>query len=326
MVAPHWNPKATEITIVTEGEGIVQTVCPSSSPSSAESKKKSRRRGGRHGHEERHEWGEPGGGGDEGHGSRSSSCRSSVFRVKEGDVFVVPRFHPMAQMSFNNDSFVFVGFSTLLGQNHPRFLAGKQSVLRAVGKEVLALALGQRNTSAVEQLLAGQRDSTILSCISCSEELEEKAAEERKQQEEEEGGGGKGPSEREEEDQREREERERKERKEEEQREREERDRKEREEEDQREREGRERKEQEEDQREREERERNERKEEEQRREQEEQQRTEKEERLRAEEERRRQEEKERGGRRKKAVVATETNQGWKRVATSRRRIACPRN
>jgi hypothetical protein len=279
MVAPHWNPKATEITIVTEGEGIVQTVCPSSSPSSAESKKKSRRRGGRHGHEERHEWGEPGGGGDEGHGSRSSSCRSSVFRVKEGDVFVVPRFHPMAQMSFNNDSFVFVGFSTLLGQNHPRFLAGKQSVLRAVGKEVLALALGQRNTSAVEQLLAGQRDSTILSCISCSEELEEKAAEERKQQEEEEGGGGKGPSEREEEDQREREERER-----------------------------------------------NERKEEEQRREQEEQQRTEKEERLRAEEERRRQEEKERGGRRKKAVVATETNQGWKRVATSRRRIACPRN
>jgi hypothetical protein len=160
MVAPHWNPKATELAIVTEGQGIVQTVCPSSSPSSAESKKKSRRRGGRHGHEERHEWGEPGGGGDEGHGSRSSSCRSSVFRVKEGDVFVVPRFHPMAQMSFNNDSFVFVGFSTRMGQNHPQFLAGKQSVLRAVGKEVLALALGQRNTSAVEQLLARQRDST----------------------------------------------------------------------------------------------------------------------------------------------------------------------
>jgi hypothetical protein len=100
--------------------------------------------------------------------------------MKEGDIFVVPRFHPMAQMSCNNDSFGFVGFSTHMGQNHPQFLAGKGSVLQAIGKKVLSLALGQLNSIAVDKLLFAQRDSMILSCISCAEELEEKAAKEEK--------------------------------------------------------------------------------------------------------------------------------------------------
>ncbi|XP_062213816.1 vicilin-like seed storage protein At2g18540 [Phragmites australis] len=223
MMGPHWNPKATEIAIVTDGEGIVQTVCPSSSLSGES-------RGGHRGHE----WGEPGGRGDEDEGAR---CRNSVFRVQEGDVFVVPRFHPLAQMSFNNDSFVFVGFSTDMGQNHPQFLAGKQSVLHAIGKEVLALSLGQENSSAVEQLLSAQRDSTILSCISCAEELDQKAAEEERRRREEEEGGGTGPGEREEEERREQEERGRKEREEKQEREEEERARREQEEQQRREKE-----------------------------------------------------------------------------------------
>lgn len=259
MMGPHWNPKATEIAIVTEGEGIVQTVCPSSSPSSGE--RKSRR-----GHDEEREWGEPGGRGDEHPGGRGEEkdqrvqCRNSVFRVKEGDVFVVPRFHPMAQMSFNNDSFVFVGFSTHMGQNHPQFLAGKSSVLRAIGKEVLALALGQKNASAVEQLLSAQRDSTIMSCISCAEELEEKADEEERKRREEEEGGGKGPGEREEEERRERE---RREREEEEQREQEEQQRRKEEERQRREEEERRRQEEEEERQRREEEEEERRREEE---------------------------------------------------------------
>ncbi|KAF8776192.1 hypothetical protein HU200_003886 [Digitaria exilis] len=296
MMGPHWNPKATEIAIVTAGSGIVQTVCPSSNSS------KSRR--GRHGDKRR---GPGGRGDDEGKDKSTAQCRSSVFRVKEGDVFVVPRFHPMAQMSFNNDSFVFVGFSTHMGQNHPQFLAGKGSELQAIGKEVLALSLGHMNSSAVEKLLSAQRDSTILSCISCAEELEGKAAaeEERRRREEEEGGGGKGPGEREEEERkrREQEERERKEREEEERRKKEERERKEREEEERRrEEEERERKKEEERQRKKEEErerkeeeERQRRKEEErERREQEEQQREEEEERARREEEERQREEEER--------------------------------
>ncbi|KAK8446579.1 hypothetical protein SEVIR_9G508900v4 [Setaria viridis] len=270
MVGPHWNPKATEIAIVTEGTGIVQTVCPSSSNPSGES-----RRG--HRGDER---GRPGGRGDEkGEGKGWVRCRNTVFRVKEGDVFVVPRFHPMAQMSFNNDSFVFVGFSTHMGQNHPQFLAGKGSVLQAIGKEVLALSLGQENSTAVGKLLSAQRDSTILSCISCAEELEEKAAEEERRRREEEG-GGKGPGEREEE-------KERREREEEERRKEEEKERREREEEERkREEEERERKEEEERQRRKEE--------ERERREQEEKQRREEEERARREEEQRQREEEER--------------------------------
>ncbi|CAN6296133.1 unnamed protein product [Urochloa humidicola] len=330
MMGPHWNPKATEIAIVTDGSGIVQTVCPSSSSSSPSDKS----RKGRHHGDER---GGPGGRGDEGDkgGGAARGCRNSVFRVKEGDVFVVPRFHPMAQMSFNNDSFVFVGFSTHMGQNHPQFLAGKGSVLQAIGKEVLALSLGQKNSSAVEKLLSAQRDSTILSCISCAEELEEKAAEEdRRQREEEER-----KREQEEREKKEREEEERRTEKEKEKREREEErrtekeEKREREEEERRkeqrgeegarggrteerkregeeeeerrkEQEEKEKREREEEERreEQEERERREREEEEQReqeemeREEEERQRRKEEERARREEEERRREEEEGGG------------------------------
>ncbi|CAL4929604.1 unnamed protein product [Urochloa decumbens] len=296
MMGPHWNPKATEIAIVIDGSGIVQTVCPSSNPSDKS------RRGRHHGDERRG----PGGRGDEGDKGSGDTrgCRNAVFRVKEGDVFVVPRFHPMAQMSFNNDSFVFVGFSTHMGQNHPQFLAGKGSVLQAIGKEVLSLSLGQKNSSAVEKLLSAQRDSTILSCISCAEELEEKAAEEERRRQEEEERKEKEErerKEREEEERREKEEKERKEREEEERRkEKEEKERKQREEEERRreqeERERREREEEEQRRREQEEREREE-EEERQRRKEEERARREEEEREREEEERRREEEEGGGGR-----------------------------
>ncbi|KAM3230411.1 hypothetical protein ACQJBY_060911 [Aegilops geniculata] len=282
MMGPHWNPKATEIAIVTHGSGIVQVVCPSTAPGA----------GGGHGHHE--EGGRGGGdhghhdeggrrGGDHGHhdeggrrrgehGQEGVECKNSVFRVKEGDVFVVPRFHPMAQLSFNNGSFVFVGFSTHMGENNPQFLAGEHSVLQVIGKEIVALALGQKNTTAVEQLLSAKSGSTIMACVSCAEELERKAEQEEQE-------GGKGEREREEEEERERKQREEEERKkreeerarrEEEERARREKERKKREEEEQRRRE-------EEEQRKREEEERK-------RREQEE------------EEERRRREEEEGGG------------------------------
>ncbi|XP_047086797.1 vicilin-like seed storage protein At2g18540 [Lolium rigidum] len=263
MMGPHWNPKATEIAIVTHGSGIVQTVCPSS-PSSA---------GGDSGH---HKQG--GRGGQGGERNHHEQCKNSVFRVKEGDVFVVPRFHPMAQMSFNNGSFVFVGFSTHMGQNHPQFLAGRQSVLQVIGKEILALALGQKNSTAVEKLLSAQTGSTIMACISCAEELERKA-----EQEEQEGGHGKEQRRREEEEERaRREEKERKQREEEERARKEEKERKQREEEEAR----REEKEREEEERARREEEKQRKREEEEeaaRREQE-------------EEERRRREEEEGGG------------------------------
>ncbi|KAG0462488.1 hypothetical protein HPP92_020964 [Vanilla planifolia] len=287
MMGPHWNPKATEIAIVVRGRGMVQVVSPC----------------------------KPSGLGDD----ERSTMR---FYVKEGDVFVVPRFHPMAQMSFENESFVFVGFSSNAGKNHPQFLAGRWSVLRTLEREILAAAFNV-TVATMDKLVAAQEQAVLLGCVGCAEEErkklememekkkheeeskreEERKKEERKREEEEER--EKEEKRREEErkrrEEREREEEERK-RQEERKREEEERERKEeeerkREEEEERKREEEERERQEERKREEEERERKEeeeRKREEEEREEEERERKEEEERKREEEEERKREEEER--------------------------------
>ncbi|KAL6520080.1 hypothetical protein OROHE_017223 [Orobanche hederae] len=131
MMGPHWNPKATEIAVVLQGRGMIRVVCSSIS--------------------------------DE------KQCRNLRFEVEQGDVFAVPRFHPMAQISFNNETLVFMGFSTWAKKNHPQFLAGGASVFRSLDKDVLAMSFNITNTT-VDQLLAPQHDSVILGCVSCAEE------------------------------------------------------------------------------------------------------------------------------------------------------------
>ncbi|ESR38960.1 hypothetical protein CICLE_v10027019mg, partial [Citrus x clementina] len=145
MMGPHWNPMATEIAIVLHGQGMVRVVCPST--------------------------------------GKQSDCKNMRFKVEEGDAFAVPRFHPMAQMSFNNDSFVFVGFSTSTRTNYPQFLAGKRSVLQELDKQILSVSFNVSNTT-INQLLAQQEEYIILDCTSCAEE-EEKEEEARKREEEE---------------------------------------------------------------------------------------------------------------------------------------------
>ncbi|KAI8016802.1 Vicilin-like seed storage protein [Camellia lanceoleosa] len=154
MMGPHWNPMASEISIVIQGQGMVRVVCSST--------------------------------------MNESGCRNMSFRVGEGDVFVVPRFHPMAQMAFNNESFVFMGFSTTTKKNHPQFLAGKASVLRTLDQQVVAASFGVANMT-ISHLLDSQGESIILDCISCAEEEErmmekeiEKEREEAREREEEE--------------------------------------------------------------------------------------------------------------------------------------------
>ncbi|KAF7135198.1 hypothetical protein RHSIM_Rhsim08G0112800 [Rhododendron simsii] len=127
MMGPHWNPMGSEISIVTQGRGIVRVVCSSS--------------------------------------MSESECKNTRFRVEEGDVFVVPRFHPMAQMAFNDDSLIFVGFSTTTKKNHPQFLVGKASVLQTLDKDIVAASFNVTNTT-ISQLLAAQGESIILECTS----------------------------------------------------------------------------------------------------------------------------------------------------------------
>ncbi|CAN6680299.1 unnamed protein product [Malus baccata var. baccata] len=148
MMGPHWNPRATEIAIVLQGQGMVRVVCSSTAV-------------------------------------KKSECRNMRFRVHEGDVFAVPRFHPMAQMSFNNNSLVFMGFSTTEKKNNPQFLAGKYSVLQTLDKQVLAASFNVTNTT-IDQLLSVQPESFIIDCTSCAEEEEKVMLEEIKKEREEE--------------------------------------------------------------------------------------------------------------------------------------------
>ncbi|XVF59588.1 hypothetical protein PTKIN_Ptkin07bG0287900 [Pterospermum kingtungense] len=149
MMAPHWNPRASEITIVLQGQGMIRVTCSTS--------------------------------------YKESECKSLRFRVKEGDMFAVPRFHPMAQMSFNNDSFVFMGFSTSTRRNYPQFLAGKRSVIGVLDRQILAMSFNVTNRT-IDQLLTPQKEAVILECTSCAEEEERVMEEEieRERQEEEE--------------------------------------------------------------------------------------------------------------------------------------------
>ncbi|XVE82660.1 hypothetical protein DITRI_Ditri16bG0023900 [Diplodiscus trichospermus] len=149
MMAPHWNPTASEIAVVLHGQGMVRVACSSN--------------------------------------ANESECKSLRFRVKEGDVFAVPRFHPMAQMSFNNDSFVFMGFSTSTKRNYPQFLTGKSSILGILDRQILAVSFNVSNTT-IDQLLTPQKESVILECTSCAEEeeslMEEEIEREREEEEE----------------------------------------------------------------------------------------------------------------------------------------------
>ncbi|XBI70006.1 hypothetical protein VPH35_064602 [Triticum aestivum] len=90
MMGPHWNPKATEIAIVTHGSGIVQVVCPSTASGAGGDRghhDEGGRGGGDHGHHDEggrrvgdHGHHDAGGrrGGD--HGQEGVECKNSVFR------------------------------------------------------------------------------------------------------------------------------------------------------------------------------------------------------------------------------------------------------
>ncbi|GFP84440.1 vicilin-like antimicrobial peptides 2-2 [Phtheirospermum japonicum] len=150
MMGPHWNPAATEVAVVLQGRGMVRVVCSSC--------------------------------------TNETRCRNRRFEVEEGDVFAVPKFHPMAQISFNNGTLVFMGFSTSAKKNHPQFLAGQASVFRSLDKDVLAMSFNVTNTT-LDQLLAPQHESVILGCVSCADEelriMEEEKEKETKRREEE---------------------------------------------------------------------------------------------------------------------------------------------
>ncbi|XWS42026.1 hypothetical protein CRYUN_Cryun17cG0133400 [Craigia yunnanensis] len=133
MMGLHWNPRASEMAIVLQGQGMIRVARSSN--------------------------------------ANDYECKTLRFRVKEGDVFTLPRFHPMAKMSSNNDSFVFMRFSTSTKRNYPQFLAGQSSVFGILDRQILAVSFNVTNTT-IDQLLTPQKESIILDCTSCAEEEE----------------------------------------------------------------------------------------------------------------------------------------------------------
>ncbi|KAI3747764.1 hypothetical protein L6452_10405 [Arctium lappa] len=133
MMGPHWNPSTAEVAIVLQGQGMIQVVCPSL--------------------------------------EKETLCKNSKLRVEEGDVFVVPRHHPMTQISFNNDSFVFMGFTSNIRKNNPQYLAGKSSIFEMLDKWVLAKSFNVNNMT-MDLVLWAQRKSIIVDCTSCAESME----------------------------------------------------------------------------------------------------------------------------------------------------------
>ncbi|CAH8314932.1 unnamed protein product [Eruca vesicaria subsp. sativa] len=143
MMGPHWNPWACEISVVVRGSGMVRVLRNSISRSSSE-------------------------------------CKNMRFKVEEGDIFAVPRLHPMAEMSFLSDSLVFVGFTTSARNNEPQFLAGRSSPLWSLDREVLAASFNVSDFM-IEGLLGAQKEAVVLGCPYCAEgEFEKLKGEEEK--------------------------------------------------------------------------------------------------------------------------------------------------
>eukprot|EP00268_Persea_americana_P045214 TRINITY_DN4603_c0_g2_i6.p1 TRINITY_DN4603_c0_g2~~TRINITY_DN4603_c0_g2_i6.p1 ORF type:complete len:720 (-),score=230.91 TRINITY_DN4603_c0_g2_i6:227-2386(-) len=145
MMGPHWNSRAAEIAVVVQGQGMVHMVC----------------------------------------SSNGVQCKNTRFRVKEGDVFMVPRFQPMAEISFNDDSLVFMGFTMMTRNNQPQFLAGKRSVFQSISQDILAMAFNIPTTT-VSRLVYAKIKGSILECASCAEDEEKKMKEEIEKQRQEE--------------------------------------------------------------------------------------------------------------------------------------------
>ncbi|KAL1566565.1 vicilin-like seed storage protein [Salvia divinorum] len=103
--------------------------------------------------------------------SSPSVTKGRVLRleVEQGDVFVVPRFNPAAQMAFNNGSFVYMGFTRMAQRSNAQFISGKTSVFQLLSKDVLQLSFNVKPRT-LDELLAARNNTVISPCLSCAEE------------------------------------------------------------------------------------------------------------------------------------------------------------
>ncbi|OMO71215.1 Cupin 1 [Corchorus capsularis] len=82
-------------------------------------------------------------------------------KVKQGDVFWVPRYFPFCQIASRTGPFEFFGFTTSSHKNRPQFLAGSNSLIHILNTPELAAAFGV-SEETIERIINAQREAVIL--------------------------------------------------------------------------------------------------------------------------------------------------------------------
>uniref|UniRef100_A0A7N0TAM5 Cupin type-1 domain-containing protein n=1 Tax=Kalanchoe fedtschenkoi TaxID=63787 RepID=A0A7N0TAM5_KALFE len=82
-------------------------------------------------------------------------------QIKEGDVFVVPRYFPFCQIASRTGPLEFFGFTTSSRRNWPQFLVGASSVLQTLRGPELAAAFGV-SLERFDSIAGAQREAVIL--------------------------------------------------------------------------------------------------------------------------------------------------------------------
>ncbi|XP_060171243.1 vicilin-like seed storage protein At2g28490 [Lycium barbarum] len=82
-------------------------------------------------------------------------------RVREGDVFWVPRYFPFCQIASTNGPFEFFGFTTSARRNHQQFLVGKNSLMQSLRGPEFAAAFGI-GEKRLKRIANAQREQVIL--------------------------------------------------------------------------------------------------------------------------------------------------------------------
>ncbi|RDY13823.1 Vicilin-like seed storage protein, partial [Mucuna pruriens] len=82
-------------------------------------------------------------------------------KIKQGDVFVVPRYFPFCQIASRDGPLEFFGFSTSARNNKPQFLAGAVSLLKTMLGPELAAAFGV-SEDTMRRTVDAQPESVIV--------------------------------------------------------------------------------------------------------------------------------------------------------------------
>jgi len=168
MTAPHWHDHAHAISMVLRGRGRVEIVRPESADSrqrgreSEREREREREREEEQGRErEREEEKEM----ERERGHESERGRESYRRVEaelnEGDGFLVPAGYPSVQISNSEESFEILTFLINNEHNDINFLTGKNSAMREIKDEVLAVSMDEKEQE-VKKVMEAQKDERFL--------------------------------------------------------------------------------------------------------------------------------------------------------------------